>query len=125
MANRTKTRREPSNRVTRKVGTGGVLANRACAFNNSEEVIVAGVGSLRVAGVPQNDAALADEVTVLREMVVLVQYSAATNIGEKLVIATADGQFGPAGATPDARTVVGRCEQQMAGAGLGWAYIQA
>jgi hypothetical protein len=41
-------------------------------------------------------------------MEVPVTYSAAAAFGDALV-ATANGQVGPAGATPDARTIVGRC----------------
>ena len=41
---------------------------------------------------------------------VRVKYSAAANFGDKLV-ATAAGTVGPAGATPDARTIVGVCTE--------------
>lgn len=37
-----------------------------------------------------------------------VTYSAAAAFGD-LLVATANGQVAPAGATPDARTIVGRC----------------
>ncbi|QDQ93712.1 hypothetical protein FND50_25115 [Rhodococcus sp. WB9] len=49
-----------------------------------------------------------------------VTYSAAAKCGEKLV-ATAAGTVGPAGATPDARTIVGICTQPggVAAAGVG------
>ncbi|WP_367582239.1 hypothetical protein [Tsukamurella tyrosinosolvens] len=42
---------------------------------------------------------------------VKVKYSAAANFGDKLV-ATAAGTVAPAGATPDARTIVGVCTQE-------------
>lgn len=41
---------------------------------------------------------------------VKVTYSAAASFGDKLV-ATANGKVGPAGATPDARTIVGICTE--------------
>lgn len=41
---------------------------------------------------------------------VKVTYSAAATFGDKLV-ATAGGKVGPAGATPDARTIVGICTE--------------
>lgn len=43
-------------------------------------------------------------------MVVPVTYTAAAAFGDKL-IATANGQVSPAGATPDARTIVGVCTE--------------
>ncbi|WP_067573683.1 hypothetical protein [Nocardia acidivorans] len=48
---------------------------------------------------------------------VSVKYSAAANFGDKLV-ATAAGTVAPAGATPDARTIVGICTEP-AGVALG------
>lgn len=41
---------------------------------------------------------------------VKVEYSAAAKLGEKLV-ATGAGKVGPAGVTPDARSIVGTCTQ--------------
>lgn len=46
-----------------------------------------------------------------------VTYSAAAAFGDPLV-ATANGQVGPAGAAPDARTIIGRCTEP-AGVALG------
>ena len=83
-------------------------------------VTPAGAGSLRVVGVALTDAPAAaahlggakvgDElgVTVARNCVVLVTYALAAVPGDKL-IAAASGQVTPAGAAPDARTVIGEC----------------
>jgi hypothetical protein len=46
-----------------------------------------------------------------------VKYSAAATFGDSLVI-TANGEVAPAGATPDARTIVGKCTEP-AGVALG------
>lgn len=86
-----------------------------------DAITTAGDASVVSLGVAANDALVTEDVTVYRNKVVKVKYSAAANIGDPLVI-TATG-VGPAGSTPDARTVVGRCEETMSGAGLGWAYI--
>jgi hypothetical protein len=51
---------------------------------------------------------LRPRVAVGRWVVDFVTYSADTVAGAKLV-ATANGQVGPAGATPDATTIVGQC----------------
>lgn len=94
----------------------------------------AGAGSLLVVGVGRWDvpasAAYAggpvvgagNELSVVRGVVIEVQYAAAATVGAKL-IAAANGEVTPAGATPDARTVVGECFEAIGGAGRGLAYI--
>jgi hypothetical protein len=55
-----------------------------------------------------------------RGIEVRVTYTAAANFGDKLICA-ANGQVTPAGATPDARTIVGYCSEPLgvAAAGVG------
>jgi len=55
---------------------------------------------------------------------VKLTYSAAANFGD-LLVATANGQVAPAAATPDVRTIVGRCTEPagVAAAGVGRARI--
>lgn len=80
---------------------------------------VAAAGSLVVLGVAEKDATnaaaastdsypLPSTTSVLVRGVARVTYAASATFGQKL-IAAANGQVTPAGATPDARTVVGIC----------------
>lgn len=100
---------------------------------------VAAAASVRVLGVALNDAVATlvtdpvngvlntaptgTRVNVARGEEVPVTYAAAAAFGDPLV-AAANGQVTPAGATPDARTIVGRCTELAgvaAGAvGLAW-----
>lgn len=117
--------------------TGGQLVEARTAGGGT--VGVAAAGSLVVQGVALFDAnpspttpagsivvnPVPKTVTVARNVVIAVTYSASATFGQKLV-ATANGQVGPAGATPDARTVVGRCEEPggVGNGAVGLAYIQ-
>lgn len=62
-------------------------------------------GVLNAAGAPVNVAVAyaGDEVRVT--------YSAAAAFGDKLIVGAVAGQAAPAGATPDARTIVGTCTE--------------
>ncbi|GAA5154765.1 hypothetical protein GCM10023340_38840 [Nocardioides marinquilinus] len=87
---------------------------------------VAAAGSVKVLGVARNDAVatlvvepvggvldtapLGTRVGVEKNVEVPVKYAAAANFGDKLIAASA-GRVTPAGATPDARTIVGECTQ--------------
>lgn len=92
-----------------KVGTAGATRILGVALDDgnapeafvSEPTLVNGRPVLNAAPLPKI-------VSVTRGQEVPVKYSANTKFGEPLV-ATANGQVGPAGATPDARTIVGRC----------------
>ncbi|HET7406010.1 MAG TPA: hypothetical protein VFJ21_02585 [Mycobacteriales bacterium] len=111
--------------------TGGQLVEARA----SSVVGVAAAGSLAVLGVALKDAtnaaaatndatALPSTVPVAADVHVYVTYAAAANFGDKL-IAAANGQVTPAGATPDARTIVGYCSNPGGvGAGaVGLAFI--
>ncbi|WP_032376005.1 hypothetical protein [Rhodococcoides fascians] len=65
---------------------------------------VAGRPVLSAAILPQNVAVASGGVEVR------LTYSANASFGDALV-ATADGTVGPAGAAPDARTIIGRCAE--------------
>lgn len=102
-------------------------------------VAPAAAGSVKVVGVALNDAVVTlvtdpvngvldtaptgTRVLVSNHDEVPVTYAAAANLGDPL-IAAANGQVTPAGATPDARTVIGKCTEPTgvaAGAvGLAW-----
>ena len=101
----------------------------------------AAAGSVRCLGVALNDAVATlitdpvngvldtapteTRVLVAKGLEAPVTYAAAAVLGDKL-IAAANGQVTPAGATPDARTIVGECTALggvAAGAvGLAWIY---
>lgn len=92
-----------------KVGTAGATRILGVALDdaNAPETFVS--TPTVVDGRPiLNAAPLPKVVAVTRGQEVSVKYSAAAKFGDPLV-ATATGQVGPAGATPDARTIVGRC----------------
>lgn len=113
----------PGHAVTRDAGVGGTRENRLVVGANDNTVVEAGAAATRVVGVAKYTVAAGVKVTVERGMILQVVYSAAANFGDKLVT-TANGEVAPAGATPDARTPVGHCEQTIAAPGLGWAYIK-
>lgn len=101
----------------------------------------AAAGSLKVLGVAQKDASVHPgnaaprtpvagvldvtmapyEVAVISDGFVPVKYAAAAAYGDRLV-AAANGTVTPAGATPDARTIVGWCAEKggvvLGGTGL-------
>lgn len=88
---------------------------------------VAAAGSVKVLGVALNDAVAAlvtepvngvldtaptgTRVLVAKSLEVPVKYAAVAAFGDKL-IAASNGRVTPAGATPDARTIVGECTER-------------
>lgn len=113
-----------------------ILGGQLVEARASGRVGVAAAGSLKVLGVAVTDATSPD-LLVLTPVVdasgrpvlnaapfpplvpvayggdeVLVTYSAAAAFGDNLV-STANGQVAPSGATPDARTIVGRCTEPL------------
>lgn len=129
--------------VTRQVNTA-VVGGDVVQVRTDGKIEKAAAGSFTVIGVALADAAPAasgegttsygapvldislpgDRVAVARGCWVKVSYAAAASDGAKL-IAAANGTVTPAGAAPDARSVIGECAQVggMAGAGVGLAYI--
>lgn len=104
--------------------TGGQLTEGRATGGGSAGVAAA--GSVKVLGVALNDAVATlvtepvagvlntaptgTRVNVAKGVEVPVTYAAAAAFGDKL-IAAANGQVTPAGATPDARTIVGECTE--------------
>lgn len=126
----------PSSFTPAELILGGQLVEARAA----SRVGVAGAASVKVLGVALTDAinpeAISDAPTVVNGREVLnaaplpvvvplahsgdevpVTYVAAAAFGEKLIAAAA-GKVTPAGATPDARTIVGTCTEP-AGVGAG------
>ena len=131
----------------RKTGPKSYLALEAVVGGQLVEgrvgaagVGVAAAGSVRVQGVALNDAVAAlvtepvngvldtaptgTRVNVGTGVDVPVTYAAAAEQGDAL-IAAANGQVTPAGVTPDARTIVGRCTEPggVAAGAVGMAWI--
>ncbi len=111
--------------------TGGQLVERR---TGNRLVGVAGAASNRVCGVAEFDVPAVrataqgpqvgdgNEAGVTRMCVVPVTFTGAAAAGDKLV-AGAAGAVTPAGATPDARQVVGEAFEDVGGAGTGLALI--
>lgn len=103
---------------------GGQLVEGRTTSGGS--VGVAAAGSFKVLGVSLNDAVatlvtdpvngilntapLGTRVNVAKSVEVPVKYAAAAAFGDKLIAASL-GRVTPAGATPDARTIVGECTE--------------
>jgi hypothetical protein len=111
--------------------TGGQLVER---LNGTNLVQPAGAGSVKVAGVVLDDVPAAaawvgqpivgdvNGASVVSGVVIPVTYAAAANPGDRL-IAAATGQVTPAGATPDARTVIGVAHEAVGLGAVGLAFI--
>jgi hypothetical protein len=84
--------------------TGGQLVE--LVTGQDRQVKAAGAASLRVMGVALHDAAALTKVTVAGAGVWRLTASGAIQAGDAL-IAAATGKVAAAGATPDARTVIG------------------
>lgn len=117
------------------VNAGIIVEGRTGTTNGLGNVGVAAAGSLKVVGVALQDAvavanqaamqtgvtgyggALIDAfvptevVAICNEGQVRVTYTLAANFGDQLIVGTVAGQASPAGATPDARTVIGWCAE--------------
>lgn len=110
---------------------GGHIVEGAAADADGGICQHAGAASVKVLGVATKDARKAvdptttdpfgnpiTDVTQVTDEVAVGQgvypvfYSANANFGDALV-ATANGTVAPAGATPDARTVVGQCREPL------------
>lgn len=110
-----------------------ILGGQLVEARAASRIGVAAAGSVKVLGVALTDAinpeAISDEPTVVNGREVLtaailpvvvavahsgdevpVKYAADAAFGQKLIAAAA-GQVTPAGATPDARTIVGTCTE--------------
>jgi predicted RecA/RadA family phage recombinase len=83
--------------------TGGCLVEAAAG---DRIVRTAQAGSLVTVGVAMHDAAALAKVTVASEGVWMLTASGTISAGSRVVVA-AGGQVAAAGATPDARTIVG------------------
>lgn len=119
--------------------TGGQLVEGRTT-GDGDAVGVAAAGTVKCLGVALNDAVatlvtdpvggvlntapLGTRVAVAKNVDVPVKYAAAANIGDKLVAASL-GRVTPAGATPDARTIVGECTEKVTAAdtvAMAWIY---
>ena len=109
--------------------TGGQLVEARAGGVDNAGCGIAGASSAKVLGVAQKDASptvgaprtptagvldvtmAPAEVAVINDGFVPVKYAAAAAYGDRL-IAAANGTVTPAGATPDARLIVGWCAEK-------------
>jgi hypothetical protein len=118
---------------------GQILEWRAIASNPGVRACgVAASGSVLVCGAAHYDiratqATIQDHQFVGQEHAqdvvayteVPVTYTLAATRGQALIVGTVAGTVSPAGATPDARTVIGYCAQDSVSAGaVGMAFIK-
>lgn len=111
-------------RTTGSGGVGVAAAGTAKCLGVATNDAVAALVTDPVNGV-LDTAPLGTRVNVQHGVEVPVKYAANAALGDKLV-AAALGTVTPAGATPDARTIVGECTQVggvlAAATGLAWIY---
>jgi len=110
-----------SDRLTYTVGagqvaTGGLLVEAVTGVDR--QVKLAAAASVRCQGVAMHDGVPGDSVTVAAAGVFMLTASGAIVAGDRLICAAA-GQVSAAGATPDARTVIGRALADIANAAQG------
>lgn len=118
--------------VTRTV-FAAVVGGDVLMARNDGLVEKATAASTRVLGVAMNDAAPeasgegtttygapvldislpGNKVAVARGCYIKVTYSATAAFGDRLVIGATAGRVAPAAAAPDARTVIGQCEEPL------------
>lgn len=103
---------------------------RACGIAASASVLVTGVAlyDIRATAGSIQDGFIVDAehaLDVVSYGIVPVTYTLAATRGQSLIVGTVAGTVSPAGATPDARTVVGYCAQDAVSAGaVGLAFIK-
>lgn len=96
-------------RTGSKVGVAAASSLKVLGVATKDARPVTDPSGTTAYGAPVIDVSMPTQyVAVASSGIFPVTYSAAATFGDALV-ATANGQVGPAGATPDARMVVGRC----------------
>jgi hypothetical protein len=109
---------------------GANPGQRACGVAASASVLVAGVAAfdIRALAASIQDPAIVNaehQLTVVAFGIVPVTFTLAATRGQSLIVGTVAGTVSPAGATPDARQVIGFCAQDAVSAGtVGLAFIK-
>lgn len=109
---------------------GANPGQRACGVAAAASVLVAGVAlfDIRAVAASIQDAArvgIEHALDVVSYGIVPVTYTLAATRGQSLIVGTVAGTVSPAGATPDARTLIGFCAQDSVSAGaVGLAFIK-
>lgn len=104
-------------RAASKIGVAASASTRVVGVAITDGIPVASQAALQsgtagYGGFPVIDTGVPTErVTVVNEGQVRVTYVLAANFGDPLIVGTVAGQVSPAGATPDARTLVGFCAE--------------
>jgi predicted RecA/RadA family phage recombinase len=94
--------------------TGGQIV----AYTGNRTVGPAGAASMAVAGIALHNAASGEKVTVATQGVWPATATGAIAAGDTLITAAA-GTVAPAGAAPDARSVIGRALEAIANGATG------
>jgi hypothetical protein len=109
---------------------GSNPGQRACGVAASGSVIVAGVNMYAIratrSSIQDNYIVGVEHAADIGSYGVWpVTYTLAATRGQALIVGTVAGTVSPAGATPDARTVIGYCAQDSVSAGaVGMAFIK-
>lgn len=101
---------------TRLVGVAGAASTKVCGVARWD------VPATRTT-IQQNQVGDGNELLVARDCVIRVTASGAVAVGDKLIAAAA-GAVSAAGATPDARTVIGEATEAAADGATFLAYIR-
>jgi predicted RecA/RadA family phage recombinase len=108
---------EPGQHLTMTAG-GTIVGGNIVIYSANRTVVQGTAASMLVAGVALHNAASGEKVTVATDGVWPVKAANAVSFGQRL-ISGATGQVDPAGAAPDARSVIGYALESIAGAATG------
>jgi hypothetical protein len=106
----------PDDRRTRTAG-GAISGGQVVKLSGNRTVVVAGVGDLP-AGVAAHDASTGQVLTLFCDGDLPLKAGAAINAGDYLIVG-ALGTVTPAGATPDARFLVGQAQEAISNGATG------
>ncbi len=102
----------PAHKLT-YTASAAVVRGQVVELTGNRTVAPAAIGSVKKKGVALNDALVTEPVTVAFQGVWPVIAGVAVAAGDHLVVAGAAGKVGPAGAAPDARTLLGSSEEAI------------
>lgn len=107
----------PGDHITVTAG-GTITGGQIVVYSANRTVVAAGAGAILTAGVAMHDAASGESLTIATDGVWPIKATGAISFGDRLITA-ATGTVAPAGATPDARTLIGYAMESIANAATG------
>ena len=96
----------PGDHLTVTAG-GAITGGQVVMLSANRTVVVATTGTFLALGVALHDAASGEKLTVATDGVWPIKAAGAITFGQRLIVGAVAGTVAAAGATPDARTVVG------------------